>query len=148
MADLKISQEKKVMKRFLHEVTKTEKSLAVYGETQVRKALQMGVIDTLLLSEELRKYRIKIKCQTCEYFEEKTIDEEKLADYSPPPCPACATSLPMEIVEKIDLIDELSDKAEQSSTKVQLISRESEEGDSLYRAFSGIAGILRYAVDL
>ncbi|MCK4365363.1 MAG: peptide chain release factor aRF-1, partial [Thermoplasmatales archaeon] len=51
MVNLKISKEKKIMKQFLKEVTKTDGSLAVYGELQVRKALEMGVVKTLLLSE-------------------------------------------------------------------------------------------------
>jgi peptide chain release factor subunit 1 len=148
MTDLKISKEKKVMKRFLKEITKTEKSLAVYGEEQVRKALEMGVVDTLLLSEDLRKYRITIVCQSCEYTEEKTVDEDALNDFSPPSCPKCSTSTLMELKEKVDLVDELSDMAEKTGAKVELISKNSEEGDSLYSAFSGLAGILRYAVDL
>ena len=148
MTDLKISKEKKVMKRFFKEVTKTEKSLAVYGEAQVRKALEMGVIDTLLLSEDLRKYRLKMKCQACDYTEDRTVDEEALNDFSPPTCSKCNTSIQMEVHEKIDLIDEFSDIAEKIGAKVQLISRNSEEGDSLYRAFSGLAGILRYLVDI
>jgi len=148
MTDLKISKEKKVMKRFLKEVTKTEKSLAVYGEAQVRKALEMGVVDTLLLSEDLRKYRLKMKCQTCDYTKDRTVDEEALNDFSPPTCSKCNTSIQMEGHEKIDLIDEFSDIAEKIGAKVHLISRNSEEGDSLYRAFSGLAGILRYPVDI
>ncbi|UCF12134.1 MAG: peptide chain release factor 1 [Thermoplasmatales archaeon] len=148
MTDLKISKEKKVMKRFLKEVTKAEKSLAVYGEVQVRKALEMGVIDTLLLSEDLRKYRLKMKCQSCDYMEDRIVDEEALNDFSPPTCSKCNTSIQMEVQEKIDLIDEFSDIAEKIGAKVQLISRNSEEGDSLYRAFSGLAGILRYPVDI
>jgi len=148
MTDLKISKEKKVMKRFLKEITKTEKSLAVYGEEQVRKALEMGVVDTLLLSEDLRKYRITLVCQSCEYTEEKTVDEDALNDFSPPSCPKCSTSTLMELKEKVDLVDELSDMAEKTGAKVELISKNSEEGDSLYSAFSGLAGILRYAVDL
>jgi peptide chain release factor subunit 1 len=148
MTDLKISKDKKVMKRFLKEITKTEKSLAVYGEKQVRKALEMGIVDTLLLSEDLRKYRITLSCQSCEYTEEKTIDEDMLNDFSPPSCPKCSTSTSMVIKEKVDLVDELSDMAEKTGTKVELISKNSEEGDSLYSAFSGLAGILRYAVDI
>ena len=62
MTNLKISKEKKIMKQFLKEVTKTEGSLAVYGEVQVRKALEMSVVNILLLSENLRKFRIKLKC--------------------------------------------------------------------------------------
>jgi len=148
MTDLKVSQEKKIMKRFLSEVTKSEKSMAVYGEHQVRKALEMGVIDTLLLSEDLRKYRITLKCHSCDYTQEKTITEEALEEFTPPPCPTCKTSLLMEITNKVDLVDELSDLAEKTSATVKLISRNSEEGEALYAAFSGLAGILRYPIDL
>jgi peptide chain release factor subunit 1 len=148
MTDLKVSQEKKIMKRFLSEVTKTEKSLGVYGEHQVRKALEMGVVDTLILSENLRKYRVTMKCQSCGYTQEKTMSEEALEDFSPPACPTCKTSLPMEITQKVDLVDELSDLAERTNATVKLVSRNSEEGESLYAAFSGLAGILRYPIEL
>ena len=149
MSNLKISKEKTVMKRFLKEVTKTEGSLAVYGEAQVRKALDMGVVDTLLLSEELRSYRVTLKCNSCGYQQEVTLDEKALETFVPPKCSSCTNvNESMVIMQKIDVIDELSDKVEAKGGKVQLISRESEEGDSLYRAFSGMAGILRYAVDL
>jgi peptide chain release factor subunit 1 len=148
MSNLKISKEKKLMKKFLKEVTKTENSLAIYGEIQVRKALEMGVVDTLLLSENLRKYRLKLKCPSCDYAEEKTITEEQIDDFEPPFCNKCGNSSDMEIVDKIDLIDELSDLAENTSSKVEIISLGSEEGDSLYSAFNGIAGILRYPIDL
>jgi peptide chain release factor subunit 1 len=148
MTDLKVSQEKKIMKRFLSEVTKTEKSLGVYGEHQVRKALEMGVVDTLILSENLRKYRVTMKCQSCGYTQEKTMSEEALEDFSPPACPTCKTSLPMEITQKVDLVDELSDLAERTNATVKLVSRNSEEGESLFSAFSGLAGILRYPIEL
>jgi peptide chain release factor subunit 1 len=148
MSNLKISKEKKLMKAFLKEITKSEGSLSVYGENQIRRALQMGAIDTLLLSENLRKYRIKLKCPSCNYIEEYTVSEDDLKNFSPGVCSKCNGSSTMEIVEKIDLIDELSDLAEKIGSKVEIISLGSEEGDSLFSAFSGIAGILRYPVDL
>ena len=148
MTDLKVSQEKKVMKRFLSEVTKTEKSMAVYGEHQVRKALEMGVVDTLLLSEDVRKYRVTMTCQSCGYTQEKTMTEDALEEFSPPVCPTCQTSIPLAITQKMDLIDELSDLAEKTNATVKLISRNSEEGESLYAAFGGLAGILRYPIEL
>ena len=78
----------------------------------------------------------------------RTLSEEQLEDFDEPNCPKCKTPTKMEIEEKIDLIDELSDLAENTSTKVEIISTGSEEGDSFYSAFNGIAGILRYSVDL
>jgi len=146
--DLKISKEKKIMKVFLKEVTKTGSSLSVYGENQVRKALEMGVVDTLLLSEKIRKYRVKLKCPSCNFTKELTISEDALEGFSPPVCSNCSSSNKMEIVEKIDLIDELSDIAEKTSCKIEIISTDSEEGDSLYSAFDGVAGILRYPIDI
>jgi len=146
--NLKVSKEKKIMNQFLREVTNSDNSLAVYGEKQVRKALEMGAVNTLLLSENLRKYRIKLKCQSCGFTSEMTVDEDTLNNFSSPNCSKCKSSSQMEIVEKIDLIDELSDLAEKTSSEVELISMDSEEGDSLYSAFNGIAGLLRYPLDL
>jgi len=148
MSDLKVSREKKLMKRFLKEVTKSDDSLAMYGEAHIRKALGMGVVDTLLLSENLRRYRIKLECSSCNNAEWRTIKEEDLEDFTPPICDKCNDESEMEVKEKIDLIDELSDLAEQTSCNVEIISAGSEEGDSLYAAFDGIAGILRYPLEL
>lgn len=143
MTDLRVSQEKKMMKRFLKEVIKGKDSLALYGEEEIRRALEMGAVDILLLSENLRKYSLTISCTSCNYTEYKTVDEKDVdRTYI---CPKCGN--PMEIKEKIDLIDELSELAEKTRCKVELISKNSPEGDSLYSAFTGIAGIARYPLD-
>lgn len=147
MTNLKISKEKSLMKKFLREITSSGKNLAVYGEKEVRNALHAGAVDTLLLSEGLRKYRLRLKCPTCGYSVENTIDEEKLENFEAPNCQKCDTPTPMGIDNKADLIDELSDLAEKTGTSVELISSDSEEGSSLSSAFGGIAGILRYELN-
>ena len=148
MTDLKVSREKKLMKRFLSEVTKTEGGLAVYGESEVRKALKIGAVDTLLLSENLRKYKVNLKCSDCDYEEIRIIKEDDLKDFKPLKCTKCGSDGSLEFVDKKDVIDELSDLAEKTSANVELISTGSAEGDSLYSAFNGVAGILRYPLDL
>jgi len=148
MVDLEVAKEKSVMKQFLKEITKNEKSLAIYGEEQIRKALEMGAVDIILFSDNLRKYRIYLKCQNCDFNKEITINQDLLEEYIPPKCSKCDTSSTMEIVEKKDIIDELSEKAEKIGCKIFLISRNSEEGDSLYSAFNGIAGISRYPLEI
>ena len=52
----------------------------------------------------------------------------------------------MKIVKSVDIIDELSELAEQTASNVEIISTETEEGMQLFRAFGGIAAILRYHV--
>ena len=45
-----------------------------------------------------------------------------------------------------DLVDELVEKAEEMNATVEFVSTETEEGTQIYRAFGGIAAILRYHV--
>ena len=148
MTDLEVAKEKHVMKRFLREITKGEKSLALYGEKQIRKALEMGAVDTLLISENIRRYRITLSCPSCDYSEQRTINESDLQEFIPSKCPTCDNPTDMEITSKIDLIDELSDLVESTGGKVFLISANSEEGSSLESAFNGIAAIARYPIDV
>jgi len=147
MSQLEIAKEKQVMKRFLREISKGDKSLALYGEDEIRKALQMGAVDTLLLSENLRRYRVTLVCPTCDYQEKRTLTEDELSEFEPPECPECETPTSMEIVDKIDIIDELSELVESTGGTVVLVSQSSEEGDSLYSAFNGVAAITRYPLE-
>jgi len=102
----------------------------------------------LLLSEDLRKYRVTMQCHSCGYTQEKTMTEEALESFTLPSCPTCKTSIPMEMIKKVDLVDELSDLAEKTSATGKIIASNSEEGEALYAAFSGHAGILRYPLEI
>ena len=63
-----------------------------------------------------------------------------------PLCANCKSEEVFELTDKtVDLIDELSILAERTSSKVRLISLDTEEGATLDAAFGGIAAILRYA---
>jgi peptide chain release factor subunit 1 len=50
----------------------------------------------------------------------------------------------MVLVEEVDIIEELTQIADQSSAKVEIISDDFEEGSILFTAFGGVAAILRY----
>ena len=53
---------------------------------------------------------------------------------------------PLTVVENRDLIEDLSGMAGQMGSNVELVSKDSEEGALLLKAFGGIAAILRYRV--
>ena len=67
-----VVKEKELMDKFLKELVK-DSSNAAYGEESIRKNLELGAVDTLLLSANLRKSRLRIKCQNCDFTEEKTV---------------------------------------------------------------------------
>ncbi|RLI04642.1 peptide chain release factor 1 [Candidatus Bathyarchaeota archaeon] len=139
-------EEKRIIQKFLYEIGH-DTGLATYGEKDVRRALESGLVETLLLSEELDKTRIKIECASCGYTSYQTLKgpevqnlEQSINNAS---CPKCQTAT-LQIVEKTEIIEELAKLAEESSANVEIISTETEEGQMLWKAFGGIAAILRY----
>lgn len=142
LSGIDVVKEKRIMERFMKELV-NDSGLASYGEKQVRENLKMGAVDTLLLSEDLRLLRLAINCSACGYEEKKTVvrkpgDE----DYQPGNCTSCGGNL--KITESVDIVDELSDIADETGTKIEFISNDFEEGQQLMTAFGGIAAILRY----
>ena len=139
-------EEKRIIQKFLYEIGH-DTGLATYGEKDVRRGLESGLVETLLLSEELDKTRIKIECASCGYTSYQTLKgpevqnlEQSINNAS---CPKCQTAT-LQIVEKTEIIEELAKLAEESSANVEIISTETEEGQMLWKAFGGIAAILRY----
>lgn len=140
LTDLDLMREKNLVQKLMDEIRKEEGGLAAYGEEQVRHALQLGAVDTLLVSEGLRKLRVSLKCDNGDWEGERTLADEAAI----PKCPQDGGTL--SVVEKKDIIEEFNALASQSGTKVELVSKESEEGGLFLRAFGGIAAILRYRV--
>lgn len=141
LAEMDIIKEKKLMKRFLHGLI-SENGLSTYGEEEVRRNLQMGAIETLLLSENLKSKRQTYTCPAC-----NTIEVITTRQHQEPPekrCPKCNEI--MKITKTQETTEELIELAEEVNTKVEIISIETEEGTQLDKAFGGIAGILRYRV--
>lgn len=141
-------EEKRTVQRFLYEVGH-ETGLAAYGETQVRKYLKDGLVDTLLLSEKLDSQHVTVKCKNCGFEEDHLMPRHALAKFEQDllgrACKQCANNT-LFILESKDLLDEFIDTAEKSGVKVEVISSETEEGIMLRESFGGIAAVLRYKV--
>jgi peptide chain release factor subunit 1 len=140
LLDLELTQDKLVMRRFMKELV-SDAGLASYGEAEVRHNLELGAVDTLLLSEDLRKTRARIVCsnRSCDFSSEQT---RSAASEPVGNCLKCGSSL--SVAEETDIVTNLSKLAEASGSQVKIISSEFEEGAQLYKAFGGIAAILRY----
>ena len=144
LENLDIMHEKKLVQKFIKELIK-EKGLASYGEKEVRNNLIMGAVDTLLLSEDLTSLRKTFVCPSCGTQKEFTVKTQSQADKLQERCPNCNELLKEE--SSRDLADEFVELAEEMNTDVEFISTETEEGMQLFRAFGGIAAVLRYYVE-
>lgn len=146
MKKVRYIEERRIMQQFLYEIGH-DTGMATYGEEAVRKALEAGVVKTLLLSEGLDIARVKVKCSACGYEEEHTVRGSMLMSFEQgligKPCPRCkAPSL--SVADKQELIENFAQLAEYANAEVEIISTETEEGHMLKNAFGGIAAILRF----
>jgi len=140
LIDIDLMREKDLMQKLFEEIRKPDGGLSIYGEDQVKNALMIGAVDTLILSEDLRRVKLKLTCPSCgakkEALAKDSTDDVK--------CDKCSAI--MKVDEADDLVGELHKIAGQNNTKVEFVSGESEEGGLLLKAFGGIAGILRFRV--
>jgi peptide chain release factor subunit 1 len=141
LLDLELTQDKLVMRRFMKELV-SDRGLAAYGEKEVRHNLELGSVEVLLLSEDLRKTRAKVVCtnRSCDFSDSLTRSAGAAAPLGN--CLKCGS--PLSIAEETDIVSDLSGMADSSGAEVKIISTEFEEGAQLYKAFGGVAAILRY----
>lgn len=146
MRRIRYIEEKRVVQDFLYEVGH-DTGLATYGESEVRRRLEAGIVKTLLLSESVNLIRVTVKCTACDYIKQETIEARTLINYEQnlgaQPCPKCRSDT-LYVEEKKDLIDEFAELAETAGADVEVVSIETEEGEMLKKSFGGIAAILRF----
>jgi peptide chain release factor subunit 1 len=137
--DSQAVKEKNLVNKFLQNL-KEENGKSEYGLEQVLKALKMGAVETVLISEGLDVYEARYDCpnehEDRVYEPEPDIMEEKT-------CPECGESMDLE--EMSDIVDVVGEKAEEMSSDVEIISTDHEEGRRLEN-MGGIAAILRYRI--
>lgn len=141
LEEIDVMKEKQLVQKFLKELI-DEHGLASYGEEEVRKNLQMGAVDVLLISEDLVQTRKSMECLNCGTnvkitYKDPSADEELI-------CEKCGDK--MKVADAKDLVDDFVEMAEEIGSDVEIISTETEEGMQLFKAFGGIAAILRYSV--
>ena len=146
MRRVRYVEEKKLVQDFLYEVGH-DTGLVTYGEEEVRRALRMGAVRTLILSDVLDIVRVTVKCGMCDYSRKETLKSREVTAFqqkvSSEHCPKCKSpSLVAE--EVVDIVDDLAGLAEQANADVEVVSMDTEEGQMLKNAFGGVAAILRY----
>lgn len=139
LTEIDVVREKKLVQKFLVELI-DEHGLASYGEAEVRQNLQMGAVEVLLLSEDLKSKRLNYECPTCGTKAEKTVKADSTIQDKT--CPKCNEK--MKVDETTDIIDDFVEIAEEVGSEVEIISTETEEGMQLLKAFGGVGAILRY----
>ncbi|MEA3343581.1 MAG: peptide chain release factor aRF-1 [archaeon] len=135
LRETSVVYEKNLLNKFFLNLQK-ETSLSIYGIIEVKKALDSGAVDTLIMSEAFEFDYFEVKCRKCSYEESKVIRKDRL----PSKCPDCGSDV---IVVSKDIYEEFERLCEASSAKMEIVSDDTPEGVSFLR-LGGIGAILRY----
>ncbi len=146
MRRVRFVEERKIVQGFLYEVGH-DTGLATYGEEEVRRALRMGAVRMLILSDALDVSRVSVKCGNCDYSGKETMKSGDVETFQQSlvgePCPKCKS--PSLVADEVAyIVEDLAELAEQGDADVEVVSTDTEEGQMLKNAFGGIAAILRY----
>ncbi len=137
--DSEAVREKQYVTEFLKNL-KEENGKSEYGLKQVLKAMEMGAVETVLISEDIEMYEAQYICPNG--HEEQVYEKEpKISDSIK--CDECNEDMDLE--EMQDIIDVMAEKAEEMSSDIQIISTDHEEGQRLMN-MGGIAALMRYRI--
>jgi len=146
ISNVKYIKEKEVMQSFLKEVS-NDTGMVAYGLAEVQRALNMGAVDKLILSEKLNTIQVDIECSNCQHKESRTAKETERGKLEitiqAESCPECSSNS-FKVVKTVLLIEELGAIAETMGSEVIIISPETEQGEMLYSTFGGIVAMLRF----
>ncbi|MFB6208575.1 MAG: LAGLIDADG family homing endonuclease [Candidatus Nanohaloarchaea archaeon] len=137
--DSQAVKEKQLMKNFFDNL-KQENGKSEYGLEPVMKAMEMGAVDTVLISEDFDHFEAIYRCPNDhekEVFEEQPEIEESVE------CDECGEEMNLEEIQ--DIVDVMAEKAEDMGSELEIISTDHEEGQRLMN-MGGIAALLRYRI--
>src|SRR5574339_1256866 len=77
ISEYRLLEEKKLVKKFMSQVY-SDHGLAVYGIHDVLNLLKSGIVDTLIITDEIPYMHLEIKCNKCGNSEEKYVDRANL----------------------------------------------------------------------
>jgi len=130
-----VIKEKKILQRFLEELQKG--TMVVYGLNETIKALEMGAVDTVLVSEgsTLKEYEYECSCG----IQKKIVPEEKKNQL----CATCGQ--PLRILGERDIIDFFEEAVKNYGSKLEVVSADTREGEQ-FLALGGVGAFLRFQI--
>lgn len=139
LQEAEVTKEKDLCNRFFDELKK-DTGKAAYGIEEVQRMLKAGAVDTALISENLGWKEVEYLCDNCGYGEKKFVRKD---DNKKQKCPKCGNV--MKVIGEVDIVDVFEEMAEETGAKIEIISRDSSEGEELY-LMGGIGAILRFSM--
>jgi peptide chain release factor subunit 1 len=144
MDGYRLMEEKKIVKRFMKEVY-SDTGLGIYGINDVIKFLQNGIVELVIVTDDISVAVIETKCRKCANRDIEIVERPRLLtarqELLSSPCSNCG-NLDQEIRER-DIVDYLEELSSSTGAGLEIISGKSEEGAQV-SSLGKVGAILRF----
>ncbi|KAK1420848.1 hypothetical protein QVD17_22750 [Tagetes erecta] len=118
----------------------------VIGVDDTLKFLNMGVVETLFVSENLDIERYVLKNSTTGAIVVKHLKKDQEADGSN--FRDSDTNVELQVEEKMSLVEWLVNEYKKIRCKLEFVTNKSQEGSQFCKRFGGVVGILRFPLNI
>ena len=145
LANVKFVQEKRLISKFFSEIEQ-DSGKYVFGVRDTLTCLEMGAVETLVVYEDLDVMHVAMT--------NTVTGEEVVKDLTPKEMEQqkhyrdAETNEELEVQAKEPMIEWLANEYKKFGCALEFVSDKSTEGSQFCKGFSGIGGLLRYAVNL
>jgi peptide chain release factor subunit 1 len=144
LQEFRVMEEKQLIKKFMTEVH-SGRGLGIYGIHDVVKALESGIADLVLVTDDITYTKLEIRCKACKNIQTVIVDRPQVIatkqEWLSKQCPSCSGS-DLEVIEK-DIVDYLNEIAIKTGCRLEVISSKTEEGAQL-SSLGKMGAVLRY----
>lgn len=143
LSGVKFVEEKCLLSKYFEEI-RQDSGKYVCGVDDTLKALEMGVVDVVIVWEGIEINRYVLKNSTTSEIVIKYMNKDQEADQSS----FRERNDELEVEEKMSLLEWFADEYKRFGCMIAFVTNKSEEGSRFCKGFGGIGGILRYQLDI
>ena len=142
LKNVKFIHEKKILEKFYEEIAK-DSGKYVFGIKDTMEAIENGVVDILIIWENIDFIRLTLK-DNKNQIRVETVSSRKVVGQKYKPDDS---DVEYEIVENISLSEWLLDNYKKYVSQLEIVTDKTSEGNQFVKGFGGIGGILRYKLE-
>jgi len=144
LQEYRVMEEKQLIKKFMTEVH-SGRGLGIYGVNDVVKALESGIADLVIVTDDVTYIKLEIRCKSCKNTQTIIVDRFQVIatkqEWLSKQCPSCHGS-DLEVIDQ-DIVEYMNELAIKTGCKLEVISGKTEEGSQL-ASLGKMGAVLRY----
>jgi peptide chain release factor subunit 1 len=144
LQEYRVMEEKQLIKKFMTEVH-SGRGLGIYGVNDVVKALESGIADLVIVTDDVTYIKLEIRCKSCKNTQTIIVDRSQVIatkqEWLSKQCPSCHGS-DLEVIDQ-DIVEYMNELAIKTGCKLEVISGKTEEGSQL-ASIGKMGAVLRY----